>query len=56
MKGVPNRANRHFTFEQAEEIRALKAEGWTYDQLEVRFETNRSSLFHIVNRKTYVTP
>jgi group I intron endonuclease len=55
-KGRPLRANRSCTFEQAQEVRKLKADGMTYDSLVEKFGLDRSSLFQIVKGKTYVTP
>jgi group I intron endonuclease len=55
-KGRPNRSNRSMPYERAEEIRALKCAGLTYDQLEDRFALNRATIFHIVKRHIYKVP
>lgn len=56
MRGIPNRKNRTMTYEQAQEIRALKADGWTYDMLEDKFGIGRAPLFRIVKGITYAAP
>ena len=55
-RGEPNSKIRALTFKQAEEIRQLKADGWTYDRLVERFGIDRCSLWNIVNRRTYQRP
>lgn len=55
-RGAPHGSKRTLTFQQAEEIRALKASGTTYDELEKTFGLNRCSLFNIVKRRTYQVP
>jgi group I intron endonuclease len=55
-KGMANRKNRGMSFEQAEEIRRLKAEGWTFRRLSERFGRNVATLHRIVSGATYQRP
>ncbi len=55
-KGRPRPSMRSLTFEQAEQIRALKSEGWTYDKLVARFDLNRSTIWQIIHGVTYQRP
>ena len=48
--------NRSMTYAEAEQIRDLKAYGWTYDQLVEAYGLDRASLFRLVHRETYRAP
>jgi group I intron endonuclease len=52
-RGRPIPERRALSYLSAEEIRALKDWGATYDELESIFGINRANLFLIVNRRTY---
>jgi hypothetical protein len=54
--GVPLRHKRSLTYEQAQEARALKADGWTYDNLTERFGLDRASMFRLIKGITYTVP
>lgn len=56
LKERPRPDRRAITYEQAEQIRVLKAGGWTYDALVGHFGLSRVSIFNIVHRKTYAKP
>lgn len=56
LKGRPRADRRSLTFEQAEAIRAAKADGATYTQLSEQFGLGRASLHQIVSGKAYVRP
>lgn len=56
LKGRPRHDKRSLSFEQAEQIRAEKAEGCTYAQLSARYGLSRPTLFLIVKRQTYAAP
>jgi DNA invertase Pin-like site-specific DNA recombinase len=56
LSGRPRHDRRALTFEQAEQVRALKASGLTYDQLVERFGLDRATLHQIVSGKTYQRP
>lgn len=56
LAGTPRREKRAVTFEDAEMIRRLKTEGWTYRRLSQRFELDPASLHSIVHGKTYQKP
>ena len=47
---------RAITYEQAEQIRALKARGMIYDELVEITGLDRASLHAIVHRRTYAKP
>lgn len=51
-----NHVIRKLTFEQAEEIRALRKEGWRYADLERKSGLSRACLLDIVNGRTYARP
>jgi group I intron endonuclease len=55
-RGVPLRHKRSLTYEQAQEARALKADGWTYDNLTERFGLDRASMFRLIKGITYTVP
>lgn len=55
-KGRPIHANRAITYEQAEEIRALKAAGKTYRALSAIYGLEPSCLVQVVKRRTYQRP
>jgi len=46
---------RKFTFEEVQEIRKLREEGWTYSQLRLRFPCAKSTMSYIINNKTYTS-
>jgi len=54
--GTPMHDRRALTYEQAEEIRAMKDDGWTYRRLGEKFGLDVSCVFHIVKRHTYQKP
>jgi group I intron endonuclease len=54
--GRPIRKNRSLTYEQAQEARALKASGWTYDRLTEKFGLDRASMFRLIKGLTYTMP
>ena len=54
--GTAMHDRRSLSFEQAEEIRTLRMEGWIYDRLVERFGIDRCSLWNIVNHRTYQKP
>lgn len=51
-----NQTQRKMTFEQAEQMRALRTQGWTYKRLEREFGLSRASAHDIVSGKTYARP
>jgi group I intron endonuclease len=55
-RGVPLRDKRSLTYEQAQEARALKASGWTYDRLTEKFGLDRASMFRLIKGLTYTVP
>lgn len=51
-----NHTVRKMTFEQAEEVRSLSRDGWSFRDLEKRFPVTQACLRDIVSGKTYARP
>ena len=51
--GYSSYGHRLFAVEQVREMRLLKAEGWSYSQIEQRFGVSHGGLQKIIRRDTY---
>jgi len=56
LRGQPRHDRRQITFEQAEEIRALRADGMNYNDLHARFGIAKPQICAIIKMRIYLKP